>query len=52
MAAQFNLTINDRLEFPEPHEPSIDGNTFPELVARSYVDTRGKIYCISLWLLA
>ncbi len=49
MADDFNLTINDKLTFSEPHEPSIDGNPFPEIIASTYIDTRGKMQdCILL----
>ena len=43
VVGKYNLTVNDRKVFKEPFEPSIDGNPIPELVAQTFIDTRGKI---------
>lgn len=46
-----NITVNDRQEYTEPYMPFTNGNPFPGIVDRSYVDTRGitlKYYCTAI----
>ncbi len=42
LAKQHNLTINGVFDFPEPYVPVSNGNPFPGIISRSYVDTRSK----------
>lgn len=42
-AELFNITVNGKQEYVEPYVPFSNGNPFPGIVDRTYVDTRGKI---------
>ncbi|XP_048763359.2 receptor-type guanylate cyclase Gyc76C-like [Ostrea edulis] len=39
-----NITVNDRQEYTEPYMPFTNGNPFPGIVDRSYVDTRVYVF--------
>lgn len=41
-AELFNITVNGKQEYVEPYVPFSNGNPFPGIVDRTYVDTRGK----------
>ena len=45
-ADMFNITVNDKQEYSEPYMPFSNGNPFPGIIDRTYVDTRGSF----LWL--
>lgn len=46
----YDVRINDRKEYPEPHIPLTMANPFPRLVEETYIRTRGEYILVNLLL--
>jgi len=42
VTGEHGMTVNERFEFAEPYVPDLGHNPLPEIVEKSYLDTRGN----------
>lgn len=39
----YNITLNDKQDYKDPHLPLASGNPFPGIVEKTFIDTRGTL---------